>query len=309
MQHTWRPLKKNDKVRLIAPGAGSPITTQPSSNWHDLEKSCELLRSWQLEPVFSPIIFGDNTSYYNFANTDQHRYDDFVDAFQSDAAAIWTFRGGYGSDRIVRALHKNTMTPSSPKLFIGFSDVTIIHSYLNQHWHLNTLHALSARQLGLHLVNADDVEATRKLIFGEKNTASFTLTPLNTAATKKQEIIAPIAGGNLTLVQTSLGTPWQAPNQQTILLLEDVDEAPYRIARILQQFLSNGFIDALAAIILGDFMPEKNMDLVLQEFADQTVIPVLRYQGIGHGKHNHPIPLGSSASLSLGKEPQLIIPT
>lgn len=308
MRNTWQPLKKNDKVRIIAPGSGSPTTTTtPSSNWHDLEKCCELLTNWQLEPVFSPLIFGEHKSYCNFSNTHQHRYDDFVDAFQSDAAAIWSFRGGYGSDRIVSALHKNKIQSKSSKLFIGFSDVTIIHNYLNQHWQLNTLHALSLRQLGLQLVDTHDIELTRDIIFGKVNAVTLALTPLNSAAKQNKQINAPIHGGNLTLVQTSLGTPWQTPNNQTILLLEDVGEAPYRIARLLQQFLANGYIDSLKAIIFGDFIPEKDMALVLQEFADQTTIPILRNQNIGHGKRNHPIPLGSSATLSLGKEPQIVI--
>jgi muramoyltetrapeptide carboxypeptidase len=307
MQKSWQPLKKNDKVRLIAPGAGSPITAEPSSNWQDLEKCCALLRSWQLEPVFSPLIFGDNKSYYNFANTDEHRYNDFVDAFNSDAAAVWSFRGGYGSDRIIRDAIKNKILFHDPKLFIGFSDVTNIHSYLNGHCHITSLHALSARQLALDLVDKIDIETTRKLMFGEQDQINLTLTPLNKSAMKKNEIHSRMSGGNLTIVQSSLGTPWQTPNQKTILLLEDVGEIPYRIARILQQFLASEFLQSTLAIILGDFTPEENVELALEEFANQTEIPVLRCHGIGHGRGNHPIPLGTAATLSLGKTAEIVI--
>jgi muramoyltetrapeptide carboxypeptidase len=306
MQAKWHPLKKNDKVRIIAPGACSPITKNPSTNWEDLEKCCEFLRSWELEPIYSRRIFGEYNSYYNFSNTDQERYDDFVDALQSDAAAVWTFRGGYGSDRIVNAAIKNNFRPSSPKLFVGYSDVTSLHGYMHTHWQWQTLHALSMRQLGLQLVDAVDIEKTRQIVFGENDAVALTLQPMNAAAAENKEIQATISGGNLTIIQASLGTPWQVPTSNTILLFEDVGEAPYRIARIFQQFLANGLFDDVKAVILGDFIPHADMDLVLAEFVKLCPVPVLRYQGIGHGKQNQPIPLGTLTKLQLGQEPQLV---
>jgi muramoyltetrapeptide carboxypeptidase len=304
----WQPLKKNDKVRIIAPGACSPVTESASTNWEDLEKCCEFLRGWDLEPVYSPRIFGEMNSYYNFSNTDQARYDDFVDALHSDAAAVWTYRGGYGSDRIVDAAIKNNFQPRDPKLFIGFSDVTSLHGFLHTHWQWKTLHALSMRQLGLQLVDPADVEKTRQIIFGEQDQIALALKPMNRAALQNKEIAAAISGGNLTIIQASLGTPWQVPTKNTILLFEDVGEAPYRIARIFQQFLANGLLDSVQAIILGDFIPnaQADMQLVLAEFVLRCAVPVLRYEGIGHGKYNQPIPLGTAARLRLGAEPELI---
>jgi muramoyltetrapeptide carboxypeptidase len=309
MQPKWRPLQKNDKVRIIAPGACSPITNNPSTNEEDLEKCCDLLRNWDLEPVYSPRIFGEYNSYYNFSNTDQERYDDFVDAFHSDAMAIWTYRGGYGSDRILNKAIKNNFRPADPKLFIGFSDVTSLHGYLHSRWQWQTLHALSMRQLGLQLVDAVDIEKTRQIIFGENDQVELSLQPMNTAAQKNKSIQATISGGNLTIIQASLGTPWQVPTQNTILLFEDVGEAPYRIARIFQQFLANGLLDGVHAIVLGDFIPEADIDLVLAEFANQCSLPVLRHMGIGHGKSNQPLPLGTLTHLQLGQTPKLIAAT
>jgi muramoyltetrapeptide carboxypeptidase len=307
MTKPWQPLKAGDKVRIIAPGAGSPVTTEPSTNWADLKKCCDALRQWGLEPIHSDRIFGEHASYYNFANTDAERYADFMDALQSDAAAIWMFRGGYGSDRIIASLLRDRVQPDAPKLFVGYSDVTSLHGYLNAHWQWPTLHALSMRQLGLQQVNDADVEKTRQLVFGETDQIQLNLTPLNAAAKAGKKIQATISGGNLTIMQSTLGTPWETPVAQSILLCEDVGEAPYRIARIFQQLTVNGWFDKLQAVVLGDFIPEEGMELVLAEFAARCPVPVLQYRGIGHGKENQPVPLGTKAVLQLGDEPRLSV--
>jgi muramoyltetrapeptide carboxypeptidase len=306
MMKSWKPLKKNDKVRIVAPGAGSPITGKPNSNWPDLEKCCELLQSWELTPVYSPLIFGEHHSYYNFANVCDKRSEDFLDALSSDAAAIWPFRGGYGSDRVLQSILKNNIKAPQTKLVVGFSDITVIHNFILSHWQWSSLHALSMRQLGLGLVNETDIAETRAIIFGEKTELSFTLFPLNAAARDSRKIQGCITGGNLTMVQTAIGTPWTTPINNSILLLEDVGEQPYRIARIFQQFLASNYLASVQAIILGDFFPTKSIDLVLHEFADACSIPVLHCEGIGHGPRNRPVPLGTQTVLTLGENPLLV---
>jgi muramoyltetrapeptide carboxypeptidase len=303
MKNTFQSLKNNPVVRIIAPGAGSPYPGDSATkSWEDLEKCCELLTSWGLTPIYSPTIFGAASGMYNFANSDQHRYEDFVDAFQSEAAIVWSFRGGYGSDRIVQRVLENYFTPQTPKLFIGFSDVTIIHSFIQAHWQWNSLHGLSLRQLGLNQVDAADVMITRELIFGDRQHVELTLVPLNAAAKQSGEIHGRVTGGNLSVVQASFGTPWQAPVQDNIVLLEDVGEAPYRIARFLQQILASDYLQSARAVILGDFIPDTSMDIVIDEFAQRCKLPVLRCHGVGHGKDNHPVLFGVASKLVLGDD-------
>jgi muramoyltetrapeptide carboxypeptidase len=307
MQNTFQLLQKNPLVRIIAPGAGSPYPGDSATkSWDDLEKCCELLTSWGLTPIYSPNIFGVASKMYNFANSDQQRYEDFVDAFQSDVAVVWSFRGGYGSDRIINSVMNNYFTPKQPKLFIGFSDVTIIHSFIQAHWQWHSLHALSLRQLGLNLVDAADVSITREIIFGGREQVELPLVPLNKAAQQKQEISGRMTGGNLTVLQASFGTPWQAPVADNIVLLEDVGEAPYRIARIFHQILASGYLNKAKAFILGDFISDGEADLAIDEFAKHCAVPVLRCPGIGHGKDNHPVPFGTASHLTLGDDCRLV---
>ncbi len=317
MSLPWHPLKSGDTVRIIAPG--SKLETA----WEDLQKGCDFLRSLKLNPVYSKKIFAETnepvSSYSNFANTDEKRYEDFVDAIHSDAQAVWCFRGGYGSDRVCQqALQNNLQPQSAPKLFVGFSDITNLHSYINSHWHWSTLHAASMNQLGANKVDPEDVEFTKDIIFGNILEVNLTLTPLNAAALESKTLHGEITGGNLTVVQSALATGWQLQTAGKIVLFEDWGEAPYRIARTLQQFINSHQLEDACAVLLGDFFAGKNeniggatpaMDDMLQDFATRSPVPVLRYSGVGHSERNFPIPLGTPARLNLGSMPILTVAT
>jgi muramoyltetrapeptide carboxypeptidase len=312
MSAEWQALKKGDTVRIIAPGAKSP------NFWEELEKCCEFLRSLDLNPLYSqnisPVFEDGAPSFYNFSNVDEVRYEDFVDALHSDADAVWCFRGGYGSDRILsQAVRHNMLAPEVAKLFIGFSDITNLHNYMNTHWQWSTLHGPSLKQVALNALDAADVDTTINIIFGKINEVTLHLVPLNAAAKQPAKIQGQMAGGNLITIQSAIGTPWQMPVEDKIILFEDVDEAPYRIARVFQHFLASGQLQNARAVILGDFTEQgKTSELmlkVLQEFADYCTLPVLRYEGIGHGTRNHPIPFGTETHLTLGEEPLLKVAT
>jgi muramoyltetrapeptide carboxypeptidase len=319
MVKEWQPLKEGDTVRIIAPGSKVP------NAWEELKKACDFLRTIKLNPVYSKNIFSDKQDtryqFYNFANTDEKRYEDFVDAIQSDAQAVWCFRGGYGSDRVLRQAVKNSLTPqTTPKLFIGFSDITNLHNFMNSQWQWSTLHGASIRQLGNNEIDPADVKIIEDIIFGTRKQIKLELLPLNQAARNPGKITGEISGGNLTVIQSALGTEWEMPVNEKIVLFEDVDEAPYRVSRMLQQFLASNHLTGAKAIILGDFIHKTKeptedsvaltpMDFVLQEFADQCPLPVLRYAGIGHGSKNYPIPFATPTELTVGDEPELISAT
>jgi muramoyltetrapeptide carboxypeptidase len=312
MSAEWHALKVGDSVRIIAPGA------KTANFWEELEKCCEYLRELNLNPVYSqnisPLQEDAAPNYYDFANADEERYNDFVDALHSDADAVWCFRGGYGSDRILSQAIKHKLTaPQAAKLFIGFSDITNLHNYMNTHWQWSTLHGPSLKQLALKALDTEDVNTTLDIIFGKINEITLHLVPMNKAALQNAEIKGQMAGGNLITIQSAIGTPWQMPVEDKIILFEDVDEAPYRIARVFQHFLASDQLHGARAVILGDFTEAGKtstlMESVLQEFADQCSLPVLRYEGIGHGTRNHPVPFGTDTGLTLGTNPKLKVAT
>lgn len=304
MQNKWQTLQAGDSVRIVAPGA------KIHTAWDDLQKCCAFLKSLNLNPLYSDRIFFDNPGYYHFANTAEERYQDFLDAVESDVKVIWCYRGGYGSDRVTELLVANNIkAPVSPKLLVGFSDVTNLHSYLNRQWKWPTLHACGIRLLALNEVDELDAEKTLGILFGKYPESHLTLIPMNTLAKKNSAIEASVVGGNLTTLQCAIGTPWETNTDNTILLLEDVGEAPYRIARMLRQFLTSDYLKKSQAILLGDFTPGNAAQEVLQEFADACPLPVLRCEGVGHERVNHPVPLGTKAFLTLGINPFLVVTT
>ena len=292
----WPSLKKNSIVDVIAPA--SQVTDKAI-----IEKVKTLFSSWQLIPRISPDLFGPDLLC---ANSDEQRFQQLKNALLNlTSDAIWCLRGGYGSTRLISSLLKLT-TPKKCKLFIGFSDITALHLFLQQKWHWQTLHGPTLNQVTHHVIPSENIIELKKIIFEQLPELKYFLNPYQ-KSNSLDLIQAPITGGSLSLVQTSLGTDWQIETKEKILFLEDVNEAAYRIDRMLQQLQQSGILNHIKALLFGDFTfaikpeEEKKIQTVLERFAMEQNFPVLRCAGIGHGKQNRCLPLGMPALLDLNK--------
>ncbi len=292
----WQSLKKNSIVDVIAPA--SQVTDKAI-----IEKVKTLFSSWQLIPRISPDLFGPDLLC---ANSDEQRFQQLKNALLNPTSdAIWCLRGGYGSTRLIPSLLKLT-TPKKCKLFIGFSDITVLHLFMQQKWHWQTLHAPTLNQLTHQVIPSKNIIELKKIIFEQLSELKFFLSPYQ-KSNSLDLIQAPITGGSLSLVQTSLGTEWQIETKEKILFLEDVNEAAYRIDRMLQQLQQSGTLNRIKALLFGDFTfaikpeEEKKVQRVLERFAMEQNFPVLRCADIGHGKQNRCLPLGIPALLDLNK--------
>ena len=227
------------------------------------------------------------------ANSDAERFKQLKAAlYAEDSDLIWCVRGGYGATRLLPELEKLT-PPKKKKTRVGFSDITALHLFLSQQWGWPTLHGASLRQMAKVDLGADSIHLTESVIFENKALIDYTLTPINAAANEGVSIHAQVSGGNLKLIEASLGTSWQIDHAPKILVLEEVNEYDYRVDRSLVHLAQAQVFKSVQAIILGDFtheLPayETKIELVLQRFADQTQIPVFKRPGIGHGKENWP---------------------
>lgn len=293
----WQPLTEGATVDIVAPAGGCDPNT--------LEHIKSLLKNWQLNPRVSSDLLGDDLLC---ANTDKRRFKQLQEALcNSQSSAVWCLRGGYGCIRLIPALLK-LKAPNTNKLFIGFSDITILHLFLQQKWHWQTLHGPSANQVACDRIDSESIQAFKKLIFGQLQQLEFSLSALNDTKPMTQFGEWPITGGTLTLVQASLGTPWQIEAKNKILFLEEVNETAYRIDRMLQHLQQSGSLRDIKAILFGDFIPPQPsndialIQLVLTRFADEQKFPVLHIPGIGHGKINRSLPLGTLAKLDLDKK-------
>ncbi|WP_342219848.1 LD-carboxypeptidase [Rickettsiella endosymbiont of Miltochrista miniata] len=293
----WQTLKKNFVIDIIAPASGVTDTAI-------LEKLKSLLKSWQLTPRISSELFGPDLLC---ANSDEKRFQQLKEALiNTDSQAIWCLRGGYGCTRLIPHLLKLS-PPEQCKLFIGFSDITALHLFLQQKWRWQTLHGPTLNQVVHHLIEEENINELKKVIFGQLPELIYLLTPYHKPINTFDSTQAPLTGGSLSLVQTSLGTDWQIETKDKILFLEDVNEVAYRIDRMLQHLQQSGILTHVKAILFGDFTfptkleEKKKIQAVLERFAKQQNFPVLRCPDIGHGKKNRCLPFGTPAYLDLNK--------
>ena len=286
-------LKTGDKINIIAPASGRPPEI--------IAAMSTALKAWGLNPSTPPDLLG-NALFCS--NTLDRRFTHLQEALlDPDSKLIWCLRGGYGSAQLIPLLEKMPK-PKAHKWLMGFSDVTALHLFLQQHWGWPSIHGPQAASL-IDVLDKTSITKLHSFLTDPHHTISFSdLTPLNVHAQKIQTITAPIIGGNLSLLQTSIGTSWQLNAQDKIVLMEDIGERAYRTDRTLLHLMQSQVLSGAKAILLGDFTDSKEPDgtnltnTMLQRFADQQSIPVLRIPHVGHGASNWPVVLGVPATLS-----------
>ncbi len=229
------------------------------------------------------------------AADDARRLDHLRTALASpDHDAVWMVRGGSGMGRLLRALDPASLRP---KWVVGFSDATSLLCRLHGHpgWslvHGPVLHSLPD-------TDAPSTEALFSLLAGEPPA------PWPGAAWLDGVAEGPVAGGNLTVLASTCGTPWQPDLRGHVLLLEDIGEAPYRLDRCLRQLLDAGMFDGVAGIGVGEHVscappPGASWTLrdVYAEAAAPLGIPLVGGLPFGHGATNRAFRWGDRVRLS-----------
>lgn len=261
-----------------------------------------------------PVRVDDDThSHFRyFAGTDEVRAATFARLVRDPSlGTIWCARGGYGAARILPLLDKFGVDKAlrrDPKLLIGYSDVTALHFYFGA-LGLPSVHAPMPATSSWQKMKPGTDKILRATLAGELATGKKS----HTAAWKTKVIHRGAAegiirGGNLTLLTSLAGTPYQPDLRGCILFLEDCAELPYRVDRMLTQLHQAGVFRGLRGVLLGDF----EADVVYREarekkywpeiFAERFAgIPVLGNLPVGHGAQNEPLPLGVKAAISGGK--------
>ena len=289
-------MEPGDIVDIVAPAS--------SCTKNGLQKAIQFVKQLGLEPRVPHDIFGNNPLC---SHSDEYRFHHLKKAIQSkDSKAIWSLRGGWGSARLLPKLTR-LKAPKQSKIFIGYSDITALHMFFNCSWNWPTIHGSMLEELGRGGRSRHELLDFRNLIFGEVDSLEYKgLIPLNDSAQKKKNIRGTVVGGNLTIVQSSLGTPWQVLPKGKILVLEDVSERGYQVDRMLVHLDQAHFFKGVRALIFGTFTGgEERNSLPLwkdvqKDFAKNSSIPVLKGLPMGHGKKQRPLPFFTPAQLKLG---------
>ena len=233
-----------------------------------------------------------------FAGTDEERAADLQRALDDESIdAIWCLRGGYGAVRLLDRLRWDSFR-ERPKALIGYSDITALHLAIAQECGVQSYHGPTARTelttfsrdsllRALHGMDPFGAAPDARVIRGGRATGR-------------------LAGGNLALLASMCGTRWAPRFDGALVVLEDVNEATYRVDRMLAQLRLAGAFEGVRGILFGhctncdeeaDGGGRRALDDILIELSERLGVPTVAGIPVGHIADQWTVPLGAAAEL------------
>ena len=307
-----RALKPGDTIGLIAPS---------SYVWDVWKLDIVAKRLETALGVKSRLAKNVRARHGYMAGTEKERLEDLHAMFADPSiAGIFALEGGYGTERLLDGIDYD-LVRRHPKVFLGYSDITGLHLAFGRKAGLVTFHGPVATST----LPAWTLGNLKKAIFSSDPVGELSnppeddplspVFPLHTVADGKAR--GPIAGGNLTLVSTTMGTPYEIDAKGKILFLEDTGEAPYRIDRMLTQLKLAGKFAECAGVVWGtctectptrsNFEINLSMSDLLDEILGGIGKPVLAGLVFGHTKEKSTVPFGVMAELDAAAKTVTIV--
>jgi muramoyltetrapeptide carboxypeptidase len=294
-------LVPGSRLALVAPAG-------PLLERDDLTRAEALCRALGYEPVLGKNAYA---RYGYLAGTDDARVADFNSALRDDSIdALWCIRGGYGTTRLLDRIDYNEIV-RRPKALIGFSDITALLNAITHVSSVVTFHGPVARA---SMPEFTRWHFERVLASAEAAGRLRRLPPPSDVLVPRDDRIVtlhggkaegPLVGGNLSLLQSLIGTPYCPEFRGAILFLEDVGEELYRVDRMLAHLRNAGLLQVLAGVLIGRFTELRRsgadgalgFDEVLATYLEPLSIPVAYGFPIGHIEAQWTLPLGVRARL------------
>jgi muramoyltetrapeptide carboxypeptidase len=273
-------LKEGDTVGIASPA---------SLYQRDLfEKGLLLIEGWGFK-----VRIGRKTIRKKrfLAGSDQDRADELMELFgDPEVNAILCARGGYGSMRVLEGLDYRAIK-KNPKMFIGFSDITVLLLALYQKSNLMTFHGPMITTLArTGSASREPLRSTLLGVFPE----TMSLPARGKINGGQAEGI--LLGGNLTLLTHLIGTPFEPEWNRVVLFLEDEGEQGYRLDRLFFHLRLAGILNRIHGLLLGQFnggrIPKKDLEVIREVFSELE-IPIWQGLSVGHGRHNLTLPIGA----------------
>ena len=234
------------------------------------------------------------------AGADTVRAGDFFQFYADPAIqVIWCARGGSSALRLWPLLDWSALAALPPKMVIGYSDTTSLLIPLNQIVDTVAMHGPLVFELGK--LSPEQLDWQMGLLQNRE--------PTGEAPGRASEMLSPglaegpLCGGCLSLVTATLGTPYQIQPRGKLLLLEDIDEAPHRVERMLAHLASTGVLTEAAGFIIGEATnADDSRTLPMRQIWAEALEPfgkpaVLGFP-FGHVAQNYALPLGINARLN-----------
>lgn len=279
-------LRPGDTVALVAPCG--PCDPQR------LALGVSYLRQWCLEVAH----FDGDTNYRYFAGSDAERAAQLIDAFaDNEVRAVLAVRGGSGAARLATVFDP-AVHCRDEKIFVGFSDVTTLLSRVVQEAGMVCYHG---PMVGADLPRLSEPsrERFRRFLFGE----SDWFAPAAARSWRSGVASGPLVGGCLSVLVTTLGTPYEIDTEGAVLFLEDVAEKAYRIDRMLTHLKHAGKFAGVRGLVLGpmtdcdDGEGEELLRQIVLDVLSDSEFPIIYGFDAGHGSGNVVLPLGARVGL------------
>ena len=284
-------------MKTLIPGSRVALVA-PSGNVRDksqVEQAEDNVRSLGWTPVC-----GNNAHAQcgYLAGTDKERLADLNAAIRDDSIdAIWCIRGGYGAMRLLPGIDYEALQ-NNPRPVIGFSDITALHAAIHRECGIVSFHGPTARGT----LTDFSRESLLRAVAARENSCGIAA---DGKVLRPGKARGRLAGGNLALITALHGTPYSVDFDGAILVIEDIDEAVYRVDRMLRQLLLSGALQQCAALVVGDFTApasenesdNRSLDDVLAEAAEIAGIPCIMGAPFGHIANQWTMPLGAMAEL------------
>jgi muramoyltetrapeptide carboxypeptidase len=299
-------LKKGDVIGIVSP-ASSP------DDFTRIEQGVKYLESLGYRVKLGKHVF---KRYGYLSSTDDERADDLNEMFADEKVkAIICVRGGYGTPRLLDKVDYN-LIKKKPKIFVGYSDITALQLAIFKKTGLVTF---SGPMLAVDIYSnfdsfAEDffwrILTSRERKLEIKNPNGVELNTL-----KSGKATGTLLGGNLSLIASIMGTKYQPSFNDSVLVIEDIGEEPYRIDRYLSQLKNSGVLYKINACILGQFTdcapkePEKSLTLeqIFNDYLGNLKIPVISNLSYGHIPQKLTLPLGARVRVDAKRQKITII--
>ncbi len=253
-------LKPGDEVAIISPSF--------LIDDRKLDEAVIFLEKWGLK-----VRVGKNASKQNgpFAGSDNERLEDLQEMVNDPyIKAVICSRGGYGVSKIIDRVNFSTLKVN-PKWFAGFSDITVLHLWLDRVCGLITLHC----EMPLNFNNPEKTRETfstlKDALFGNLKNCEW-----EGPVYRPGNVRGEVTGGNLSLIWSLIGTPAEPLTKGKILFLEETGEYYYHIDRMMTSLKLAGMLEGLAAMVIGGMNEISDSKIPWGKSAEETVLDILK---------------------------------
>ncbi|MBI3137264.1 MAG: LD-carboxypeptidase [Sphingobacteriales bacterium] len=288
-------LQKGDTIGLVCPAGYMPF---------EKVKTCvNTLQDWGYNVKVGNTVGGGSATY--FSGTDEERLRDFQQMLDDEEVkTVLCARGGYGTGRIIDHIDFRKFR-KAPKWIVGYSDITVLHSYLYSNYYIASLHAPMAGAFNEEGFKNEYVLSLKNALEGKKIKYQCAVHDFN----RRGEAIGELLGGNLALLAHGVGTDSDIKTRGKILFIEDVGEQLYNLDRMLYQLKRSGKLSRLAGLIFGGFTDTndterpfgKTVSEILRDIVQEYDYPVCFDFPVSHTDRNYALKIGAGYKLKVGK--------